>query len=71
MKTILLIALAIIVLYFLFDIVVGVRVLFYVFAGRMIRFGRGSRIYWARTRSRMQSHGIYPRMLEFAQGELP
>ena len=31
MKTILLIALAIIVLYFLFEIIVGVRVLFYVF----------------------------------------
>jgi succinate dehydrogenase/fumarate reductase cytochrome b subunit len=31
MKTILLIALAIIVLYFLFEIVVGIRVLFYVF----------------------------------------
>ena len=31
MKTILLIALAILVLYFLFEIVVGVRVLFYVF----------------------------------------
>ena len=70
MKTILLIALAIIVLFFLFEIVVGVRVLFYVFAGRMIRFGRGSRIYWVRKR-RMQSHVIYSRMLEFAQGELP
>jgi succinate dehydrogenase/fumarate reductase cytochrome b subunit len=31
MKTILLIALAIIVLYFLFEIVVGIRVLLYVF----------------------------------------
>jgi hypothetical protein len=31
MKTILLIALAIIVLYFIFEIVVGIRVLFYVF----------------------------------------
>ena len=30
MKTILLIALAIVVLYFLFEIVVGVRVLFYI-----------------------------------------
>jgi len=34
MKTILLIALAIIVLYFLFEIVVGIRVLFYVFRRR-------------------------------------
>jgi len=34
MKAILLIALAIIVLYFLFEIVVGIRVLFYVFRRR-------------------------------------
>lgn len=55
MQTILLIALAILVLYVIFEMIVGARSLLYVFRRGMIRFRHGSPTYWVRMASR-KSH---------------
>lgn len=61
MKTILLIALAIFVLYFLFEMIVGAVFFHMSSAGSMIRSGHDSPTYWVRT-PRIQSQVKYSRV---------